>query len=284
MGAKINRVGVLGQGIIGSRVAENLRRAGFEATTWSRTGREGAGAVKSLAEVAEAARVIQIFVRDDAALGEAMEGLSANLTSGHIVLNHATVSPGATRAAAAVCEKAGAGFLDAPFTGSKNAAANGKLVYYIGGDEKLLEAVRPVLEASSTKILPLGGIGEATVLKIVTNLVTAATVEALAEALAITRTQGVAPLRLLEALEANANYSTLVGMKLPTMIGGDFEPHFSVTNMLKDMNFAGALAREAALKTPVLDGTAAVLAQALAAGKGDRDFSAVAEDTASRAC
>lgn len=282
MAEKINRVGVLGQGIIGSRVAENLRRAGFEVTTWSRTGRDDAGSVKSLAEVAKAAQVIQIFVRDDAALGDAMEGLSAHLTADHMVLNHATVSPGATRAAAAVCEKAGARFLDAPFTGSKNAAANGKLVYYIGGDEKLLEAVRPVLEATSTKILPIGSIGDATVLKIVTNLVTAVTVEALAEALAITRAHGVEPKRLLEALEANANYSTLVGMKLPTMISGDFEPHFSLTNMLKDMNFASALAREASLKTPVLDDTTAVLSKALKAGKGDLDFSAIAEEAVSR--
>lgn len=281
MAANIKRVGVLGLGIIGSRVAENLRKAGFDVSVWSRSARDMPGFLSSPGEVAKASEVIQVFVRDDAALAEAMESLSSHLRPDHIVLNHATVSPGATRAAAGICEKAGASFLDAPFTGSKNAAAAGKLVYYIGGEQSVMERARPVLEATSTKILPLGGIGDATVLKIVTNLLTAVTVKALAESVAITRATGVPVEKLLEALESNANFSTLVGMKLPTMISGNYEPHFSLQNMLKDMNFAHALAREASLETPVLEDTVKALSRALEAGKGDLDFSVIAEESTS---
>ena len=86
---------------------------------------------------------------------------------------------------------------------------------------------------------------------------------------------------MLEALEANTKCWTLVGMKLPTMISGKYEPHFSMRNMLKDMNFARAIAREASLKTPVLEDTAEALAAALEAGKGDLDFSVIAEEDAS---
>lgn len=280
---KIKTVGVLGLGIIGSRVADNLRAAGHDVFVWSRSVRATPGFVASPAEVAELSQVVQIFVRDDEALAAAMNDMRPALRSDHIILNHATVSPAAVRAAAKVCEEAGAGFLDAPFTGSKNAAASGKLVYYIGGEEHLLERVRPVLEASSVKILPLGGIGDATVLKIATNLVSAVTVEALAEAVAITRASGISAERLLAALEPNANFSTLVGMKLPVMISGNYEPHFSLRNMLKDAQFARGIAREAGLEAPVLEGTIAVMARALQAGKGDQDFSVIAEDYTARA-
>ncbi|MBX7209192.1 MAG: NAD(P)-dependent oxidoreductase [Verrucomicrobiaceae bacterium] len=279
---KIKKVGVLGLGIIGSRVSENLRKAGFDVFVWSRSARATPGFLASPAEVADVSQVVQIFVRDDAALAEAMESMSRCLREDHVIMNHSTVSPAATRAAAAVCEKAGAGFLDAPFTGSKNAAAAGKIVYYIGGDEALVERARPVLEASAMKIMPLGRVGDATVLKIATNLITAATVEALAEAAAITRASGIPTESLLAALEPNANFSTLIGMKLPTMISGDYEPHFSVVNMLKDVRFAREMAREAELQTPVLDGTMTELTRALEAGKGDKDFSVIAEDFTGR--
>src|SRR5690606_25191891 len=116
---------------------------------------------------------------------------------------------------------------------------------YIGGGADALERVRPVLEISSTKILPLGETGDAMVLKIVTNLVTAVTVKAVAEAAAITAGQGIPLPLLLTALENNANYSPLVGMKLPAIIKNDFEAHFSLRNMLKDADFARDLAAQA---------------------------------------
>ncbi|MDZ4287936.1 MAG: NAD-binding protein, partial [Prosthecobacter sp.] len=92
---------------------------------------------------------------------------------------------------------------------------------------------------------------------------------------AITKSQGV-PLDLLQtALESNANHSTLIGMKLPTIIKGDFEPHFSLRNMLKDADFARTLAAEAGLKTPALEATAAAMRNGVEAGEGDLDFSVI---------
>lgn len=264
-------IGLLGQGIIGSRVAENLRKAGHRAHVWSRTGR--AGGLPSPRAVAEKVEIIQIFTRDSEALLAALNDARPALTARHLVMNHATVSKAATLEAARICAEAGAAFLDAPFTGSKMAAQNAKLVYYIGGDAAALERARPVLELSSAKILPVGQIGDAMVLKIVTNLVTAVTVKALAEAAAITKAQGV-PLEALQtALESNANYSTLIGMKLPALMSGDFEPHFSLVNMLKDADFARALAAESGLAVPAVDCAAEAMRAGVAAGLGERDFS-----------
>lgn len=268
-------VGILGLGIIGSRVAENLRKAGHEVFVWSRSARPVPNFLSSPREVAEAAGIIQIFVRDSAALIEAIEDMKPALKAGHLVMNHATVSKKATLEAAKLVEATGAAFLDAPFTGSKMAAQNGKLCYYIGGTDLMLERAKPVLEASAAKILPLGGIGDAMVLKIVTNLVSAVIVEAVAEAAAITKASNIPLERLHEALESNANYSTLIGMKLPAIIKSDFEPHFSLRNMLKDADFARELAAEANLASPAIDCTAAAMRRGVEAGQGDMDFSII---------
>lgn len=276
VGMKQN-VGILGLGIIGSRVADNLRKAGHQVFVWSRSARPVPNFLASPHEVAEAAGIIQIFVRDSAALIESIEDMKPALKAGHLIMNHATVSKKATLQAAQLVEETGAAFLDAPFTGSKMAAQNGKLSYYIGGSDLLLERARPVLEASAAKILPLGAIGEAMVLKIVTNLVSAVIVEAVAEAADITRANGIPLERLHQALESNANYSTLIGMKLPAIIKSDFEPHFALRNMLKDADFARELAAEANLSTPALDCTAAAMRAGVDAGRGDLDFSVLGQ-------
>jgi 3-hydroxyisobutyrate dehydrogenase-like beta-hydroxyacid dehydrogenase len=277
----LKNVGLLGLGIIGSRSAENLRKAGHDVFVWSRTARPVPNFLASPREVAQAASVVQIFVRDGEALLEAVGDMAPALEHHHVIVNNATVSKDATLEAAAICEKASAGYLDAPFTGSKNAAAAGKLVYYVGGEEFLLDRVRAVLEATSTSILQVGDIGDASVLKIATNLVSAVTAEVLAEAAAIVKADGGSTESLLKALELNANYSQLVGMKLPAMIKGDFEPHFSLRNMLKDVEFGRAMASKLEVKVPALDATADVMKSGVQAGKGDLDFSVIGETVTS---
>lgn len=271
------QVGIIGLGIIGSRVAANVAKAGHEVYVWSRSPHAVPNFLSSPREVAEATTVLQIFVRDDAALLAAMTDMQPALTPRHIVMNHATVSPGATLKAAEIATKQGAGFLDAPFTGSKMAAQNGKIVYYIGGDESLLDQVRDILAASGTQVMHVGKIGDATVLKIATNAITAVTVKGIQEALAITRAQGIEPQKLLESLQPNANYSPLIGMKLPAMISQDFEPHFSLRNMLKDADFARDLAASAKLSVPAIDAMAAAMRTQLDAGHGDKDFSVIGQ-------
>ena len=278
-GSKVKDVGVIGLGIIGSRVAERLRHANFNVFVWNRTSRPVPGFLASPHEIAEVSQMVQIFVRDSEALLEVVRDMKPALKKHHVVCVHSTVSVAAMKEAAAIVQEAGAGFLDAPFTGSKMAAQNGELVYYIGGDAKELEKVTKVLEASSKKILPFGAnVGDATVLKIATNLVSGAVVGALAEALAITKAQGVEGSQLLEAFTNNANCSPLITMKLPSMMAASYEAHFSLKNMLKDARYAQVLARDAAVKTPVLDASTAVMERAERAGKGEMDYSVVFEN------
>jgi 3-hydroxyisobutyrate dehydrogenase-like beta-hydroxyacid dehydrogenase len=269
--------GIIGLGIIGSRIHEAVTKAGFTTFVWSRSPRAVPNFLADPAAVAQAARWIELFVRDDAALLDAVQQMQPHLGPDHVIINHATVSPQATRQAAQIVQAQGAAFLDCPFTGSKNAAAAAKLIYYVGGDEAVLQRVRPLLETSSSKIMHVGEIGHATVLKVTTNVITAITVKGIQEALAITQACGVSGQKLLEVEEPNANFSPLIGMKLPAMLQQQFDAHFSLTNMLKDADIALQLAAESGLQTPALTAMADAMRTKFDAGHADADFSIIGQ-------
>jgi 3-hydroxyisobutyrate dehydrogenase-like beta-hydroxyacid dehydrogenase len=268
-------VGVIGLGIIGSRVAQNLRRRGFHVFVWNRTPRPFPNFVGSRPEVAELCDLIQIFVSDDDALLETIENLKRSLKSTHIVMVHSTVAPHTIRAAAEIVQRRGAQFVDAPFTGSKAAAEKGELVYYLGGDEAAFRRARPALEASSKEIIEIGAIGQATTVKLATNMITATTVQAAAEALALVHGAGLSPEKFAEAMRGNGSQSGTLAMKLPKMIEGDFEPHFSIKHMLKDVQIATRLGRSQGLNFGATEAARESLRSEMAEGRGDLDYAAV---------
>jgi len=269
-------VGVIGLGIIGTRVAAHLRAKGFHVFVWNRTLRRVPNFVGTPAEIAEMCDYLQIFVSDDDALLEVTNQLTPALAPRHIVLAHCTVSPHSMRAAAEIVERRGARFIEAPFTGSKVAAEKGELLYYVAGDDAALREARPILEASSKEIMVIGEIGQATAVKIATNMVTAASVQAAAEALALVQTVGLPLEKLVEAMRGNASHSATLAMKLPKMIEANFEPHFSLKHMLKDMQIASRLGLSHYLELAVTGATRERLLEQMQRGYGDDDYSAVA--------
>jgi 3-hydroxyisobutyrate dehydrogenase-like beta-hydroxyacid dehydrogenase len=274
--SKNQTIGVIGLGIIGRGISAHLRRKGFQVFVWNRTPRPVPNFVGSPAELAELCDYIQIFVSDDEALLHIAHRLSENLAPRHIVIGHSTVAPDSMRAAAEIVEGSGARFLEAPFTGSKVAAEKGELVYYTGGNEEVLRQARPILEASSREIVEIGGLGQATAIKIATNMVTAASVQATAEALALVQTLGVPLKKFVQAMQANASHSTTLAMKMPKMIKQDFEPHFSIRHMFKDMEIANQLGLSYYLELGVTAAARDRLLEQMQWGRGDDDFSAVA--------
>jgi len=269
-------VGVIGLGIIGTRVAAHLREKGFYVFVWNRTLRRVPNFVGTPAEIAEICDCLQIFVSDDDALLEVTNQLTSALAPRHIVLAHSTVSPHSMRAAAEIVERRGARFIEAPFTGSKMAAEKGELLYYVAGDDAALREARPILEASSKEIMVIGEIGQATAVKIATNMVTAASIQAAAEALALVQTVGLPLEKLVEAMRGNASHSATLAMKLPKMIEANFEPHFSLKHMLKDMQIASRLGLSHYLELAVTGATRERLLEQMQRGYGDDDYSAVA--------
>jgi 3-hydroxyisobutyrate dehydrogenase-like beta-hydroxyacid dehydrogenase len=272
---KHTNIGVVGLGIIGRGIAGHLRRKGFSVFVWNRSPRPVPNFVGSLGELAGLCNYIQIFVSDDEALLQTVEQLSERLTRRHVVLAHSTVAPDSMRGAAKIVERRGARFVEASFTGSKPAAEKGELVYYVGGTEAALQEARPILEASSKEIIYLGAVGQASAIKIATNMITSATVQAAAEALALIQALGLPVEKFVEAMRANASYSGTLALKLPKMLERDFEPQFSVKHMLKDMQIANQIALSRYLDLGVSAAAHDQLLEQMQWGHGDDDYSAV---------
>jgi len=268
--------GVIGLGIIGSRVADNLRKAGYQVWVWNRSPRPEPNFLSSASEVAESAKIIQIFVSDGPALIETIRAMETSLGPEHVILNHATVSPKETLEAARIVNDRHAQFLDAPFTGSRDAAAAGQIAFYIGGESGALEKARAQLEVNAKAILPIGDVGQATAMKVATNLIVAATIGAYAEAMCLVEKSGIPLYKISEALQHHVVHSPLADMKLPGMISNNFDPRFSLKHMFKDIQIALAMAEEHGVELPEASAYAGAAMAGLQNGWGDMDFSVVA--------
>src|SRR5882762_1902098 len=272
---KHTNIGIVGLGIIGRGIAAHLRRKCFPVFVWNRSPRPVPNFVGSLGELAGLCNYIQVFVSDDDALLQTVEQLSEKLTPRHVIFAHSTVAPDSMRAAADIVERRRARFVEACFTGSKGAAEQGELVYYVGGTDEALREGRPILEASGKEILHIGPVGQASAIKVATNMVSAASVQATAEALALVEAQGLPLEKFVEAMRINASYSGTLAMKLPKMLERDFAPHFSVKHMLKDMQIASQIALSHYLDLGVTAAARDQLFEQMQWGHGDDDYSAV---------
>ena len=272
-----SNIGIIGLGIIGTRAAANLRKAGHQVWVWNRSPRPEPNFLSSAREVAESAKVIEIFVSDGPALLETVQSISSVLGPEHLVINHATVSPAETREAAGIVAERHAKYLDAPFTGSRDAAEAGQLVFYIGGALDAFEQARPFLEVNAKALIPVGEVGEAAVLKIAMNLIVAVSVSSYAEALTLMARNNVPLAKLAEAFKLHGAHSDLGDMKIPAMIQDDFGPRFSLKHMFKDIRIALTLAEEAGVELPAASAFAGTALAAIQRGDADQDFSSIAK-------
>jgi 3-hydroxyisobutyrate dehydrogenase-like beta-hydroxyacid dehydrogenase len=277
------RAAVLGLGIIGSRARACLVAGGWEISCWNRTPKEIPGEVATPEAAILGAPIISLYLKDSTVTRDVITRIEPFLSPGQVILNHGTLTLETTLWLETVCQLRGCRFLDAPFTGSKLAAAEGQLYYYIGGDKELATTLIPYLSLTAHAHLHCGKVGSATVVKLATNLISACTVQALAESLAIATHHGVDAACLLEAVSQNACASTLSRMKLPKMIAGDFETHFSLSNMAKDTRYMLYLAASAGLETPGIAAVSQRYENLVAAGLDEMDYCAVVEPYLRRA-
>ena len=225
----------------------------------------------------DGAAVISLYLKDATAVREVFTRIAHLLTKKQVVANHSTVDLETTMWLDRRCQELDCEFLDVPFTGSKVAAGGGQLVYYTGGDAALVERLDAYLSVTSKARLFCGPVGSATVVKLATNLISACTVQAMAESLAIATRHGVAADCLVRAVAENVSGSPLAAMKFPTMISGNFETHFSLSNMGKDSRYMLALAQSAGLQTPAIEAVSRRMAELCDAGLGDLDYSVLAK-------
>lgn len=276
-GSKPGCAAVLGLGIIGSRACRLLAAGGWNVSAWNRTPKGLPGEGLTPEDAIAHADIISIYLKDTSALREVVSRIEPFLKPGHVVLNHSTVDLDTTLWMDRLCIARGCRFLDAPFTGSKNAAESGQLVYYLGGDPELVAEVEPYLSITGKSVMSCGVVGAATVVKLATNLISACTVQAMAEALAIATRHGVPPECLIQAVSSNTSGSPLAAMKFPTMVSGNYETHFSLSNMSKDTRYMLALAGSAGVDVPAIAAVSQRMHELCDTGLGELDFSALAK-------
>jgi len=283
----MQKIALLGLGTMGSGMAASWLARGFDLTIWNRTrakaealGARGARIAATPREAAAGADIIAAMVADDRAsreiwLGE--NGALAGAKRDAILIEASTLTPGWARELAGLAQGKGCGFLDAPVGGSRRAAAAGQLALFVGGEAATLEAARPALEAVSRKINHLGAVGAGATWKLINNLMVAAHVAVLAEALRLAQKAGIDPQQASALILAGAGASPVVQMKLPRMIAGDFEPaDFALSLMHKDARYVIALAEQLGAPHDMTSAAAAAYARAEAQGMGAMDFAAVA--------
>src|SRR6266699_2990632 len=187
------KIGFIGLGIMGSRMAANLQKRGHSLVVFNRTREkaeplvaEGATWADSPAALALQAEVIFTMLAHPDAVEEAALGVDGFLRypqPGQMWIDCSTVNPSFSRQMAAVVKGRGVGFLDAPVTGSKGQAELGKLTFWVGGETSDLEACRPLLECMGNRIIHCGGQGMGTSLKMVMNQLLGTAMAAFAEGL-----------------------------------------------------------------------------------------------------
>lgn len=273
-------IGIIGCGIIGSRMGQGWQKAGHKVTGWNRTPARAKGVNFPLADspaaVAGVSDVIMVVVADPAALISVVEGpqgVARVSLKGKVVMNASTVGPADNQRAARCVREAGGEFLEVPFTGSKGGAETAKLVFYVGGEKKLADRMEPLLLQIGQKCFHFGDVGAAADAKLVMNMMLANLIVAMSEGVAFAGKAGLDMDTFVQAYKMNAGYSVLADMKIGKMLAGDYSTHFSLKHMDKDVRIALERAAELKASCPLTGRLKDIFTEAMKAGWGDDDFS-----------
>ena len=286
------RVAVLGLGTMGTGMAKNLLRAGFPVTAYNRTvakaeplAASGAIIANTPAEAARDAEVVISMLSDDDACRSAWSGEQGALTSlkpGAVLVESSTVTPAWIAELEGLALKRSLNLLDAPVTGSRIQAEAGQLTFLVGGDRGVLERVRPVLAAMSKEIVPLGRVGSGARMKLINNFLCGVQVASLAEGLTWIERSGLDREEALKILCNGAPGSPLIHTISARMIAANYDVNFLLSLMRKDMQYAGSDAATVGVELRTAQIAEARFVEAIEAGFGDKDMSAIIEPLRAR--
>jgi 3-hydroxyisobutyrate dehydrogenase len=281
------QVGFIGLGIMGSRMAANLRRAGFDLVVWNRTAEtargwasdHGAEVAGSPAEVGERCpRVITMVVDGPQVESILLEQGVAEALAEHdspLVIDMSTIGPAAARQVGAALAERDVGFLDAPVTGSSPKAEDGTLTIMVGGDERDFERSRPLFEAMGELIVHAGPVGHGQAVKVINNAVAASNTAVVGQALLLGSRLGLDLDALVSVMNAGSGASAMLALKERSMREHDYTTLFKLAHMLKDLRLCLEEAEAVRIDMTFAEETAAILAEADGAGHGDEDFAAL---------
>jgi len=287
-GAMAERVGWIGLGIMGSRQAANLRRAGFELTVYNRTretaeawaGEHGATVADSAAQVAASSDVVFSMVVDGAQVEKVLLGESGAVGGAHeglMIVDMSTIAPSDTRRIGAALREHGVRFMDAPVTGSAPKAADGTLTIMAGGESADFDRAKPMLDAMGELIVHAGPLGHGEMIKLINNAVAAANASTLAQALLVGDAAGVDLDALERVMGAGSGGSAMLALKAGPMRGHDYTTLFKLEHMLKDVRLCLEEGQAAGVPFPAAAAAREVLSAGTGRGLGDADFAALVE-------
>lgn len=267
-------------GTMGLGMASNIAAAGIPLRAWNRSREKVEALADRGAEIAESperaidgATLLVTMLPDAEAVLEVAGQALAQAPDGLVWVQMSTIGVEGIERCAALAGERGAALVDAPVQGTKQPAAEGKLVVLASGPAELRDRVTPLLDAVGQKTVWLGEAGNGTRMKMVTNSWLTAVVEGLAETLALAEAAGLDPRGFLEVIGGGPLDMPYMQMKAKAMIERDFEPSFKLALAAKDARLAGELAEQCGLELPVLAAVRAQLAAA-AARYGEEDLAA----------
>ncbi|HEX8120392.1 MAG TPA: NAD(P)-dependent oxidoreductase [Solirubrobacteraceae bacterium] len=277
-------VAFLGLGIMGSRMAANLRDAGHDLVVWNRS-REKAdafgGAVASTpSEAAAQADVVITMVVDGAHVESVLlgdDGAAHGARDGALFVDMSTIGPTAARAIGGAVAGRGLRFVDAPVTGSSPKAEAGTLTIMAGGEAADVAEARPLFEAMGETIVHAGELGQGQMVKLINNSLAAANAIALGQALLAGRATGVDLDALLAVMGAGSAGSAMLDLKAGPMREHDFSTLFKTEHMLKDVRLCLEETEAAGVPFPAAADAREILTATVGRGHGDADFAAVIE-------
>ena len=281
------KIGFIGLGIMGSRMAANLQKHGDSLVVFNRTRAKaqplldkGACFADSPAKLAEQVDVLFTMLAhpdavEQAALGR--DGFLDHLKANALWVDCSSVNPSFSKKMAAEAARREIHFVDAPVTGSSPVAAEAKLIFWVGTDMADLERIRPLLLCMGNKIVHTGGHGTGTSMKMVINLLLGTGMAAFAEAMALGEGLGLTSKMLFDSLLGTPAVAPFLASKREKIESGNYDAEFPLRWMQKDMHLATVSAYETGVALPLTNVTKEMYRLAMRDGHDTEDFSAIYE-------
>jgi 3-hydroxyisobutyrate dehydrogenase-like beta-hydroxyacid dehydrogenase len=282
------RIGFLGLGIMGSRMAANVRKAGYELTVWTHSegkaerwaDEHGATAAATPAEVARASDIVVSMVVDGGQVESVLceqGGVCDGAHDGLLCVDMSTIAPTDTRRIAARLKEREVAMIDAPVTGSSPRAEAGTLTIMAGGEPQHFDRAKPLLEAMGELIVHVGALGQGEMLKLINNSLGAANAAAVAEALLLAQATGVDLDALLQVTQSGSGASAQLQMKSTPMREHDYTTLFKTEHLLKDVRLCLEEAQAAGVPFPAAAHARDLLCATAGRGHGADDYAAIIE-------
>ena len=281
------KIALLGLGLMGSGMAGRLLAAGYSLTVYNRTPEkaqplieQGAALGRTPAEAVSDAEIVLSMLADDDVCRQVWVGKDGALTAaapGAVLVESSTVTPGWIAELDRAARARHLNLIDAPVTGSRVQSATGQLLFLVGGPTDVLEKVKPVLNSMSRGIVHLGPTGSGARLKLINNFVCGVQAASLAEALGLIERSGLNVGQALHVLTEGAPASPLFKTLSGRMMEREYEPHFAVKLMAKDLRYAVAEAKRHSQTLATGIAALSVFEKSIAAGNGERDMSSIVE-------